>query len=321
MKSGRFSPESCWYLTTCSFQALNCCKKEAGWVSKLGLMRLDRSLKCVLLLLVVCSKLSCLQASQPFVDCIQRLTWSWVSPLVFWTRRCPSCRPSFCTWSLLRSSSCLNSNSVRWSASRGASSFKTSKAAASSSGKLARAIFAWSTRKALWFSFKTSCEAFTSPSSSICTLEAAVCPRTSYKTGLVWLRYVLISSAQAWKLSRSSRPPSKTDGWRPFGPSMAMCRIKAEQLPEITKMPERKLKVMTRSCLFKSSATMLSSDNASCKLQAAHCLSLSHHGEVCKLISYQKQRNLNNPIFSPFFRKRLFLENWQITGHKKNTKW
>ena len=33
-----------------------------------------------------------------------------------------------------------------------------------------------------------------------------------------------------------------------------------------------------------------------------------------------KQRNLKNPIFAPFFRKRLFLENWQITGHKKNTK-
>ena len=40
-----------------------------------------------------------------------------------------------------------------------------------------------------------------------------------------------------------------------------------------------------------------------------------------------KQRNLKNPIFAPFFRKkkkkkRLFLENWQITRHKKKiTKW
>ena len=31
-----------------------------------------------------------------------------------------------------------------------------------------------------------------------------------------------------------------------------------------------------------------------------------------------KQRNLKNPIFAPFFqKKKLFLENWQITGHKK----
>ena len=33
-----------------------------------------------------------------------------------------------------------------------------------------------------------------------------------------------------------------------------------------------------------------------------------------------KQRNLKNPIFAPIFRKRLFLENWQITGHKKTHK-
>ena len=35
-----------------------------------------------------------------------------------------------------------------------------------------------------------------------------------------------------------------------------------------------------------------------------------------------KHRNLKNPIFAPFFWKRLFLENWQIIGHKKkHTKW
>ena len=34
-----------------------------------------------------------------------------------------------------------------------------------------------------------------------------------------------------------------------------------------------------------------------------------------------KHRNLKNPIFAPFFWKRLFLESWQIIGHKKNTKW
>ena len=54
-----------------------------------------------------------------------------------------------------------------------------------------------------------------------------------------------------------------------------MCRIKAEQLPEITKMPERKLRVTTRNCLFKSSATMLSSHNASWKL---HPFSLNQGG-------------------------------------------
>ena len=30
-----------------------------------------------------------------------------------------------------------------------------------------------------------------------------------------------------------------------------------------------------------------------------------------------KQRNSKNPILAPFFWKRLFLENWQIIGHKK----
>ena len=33
-----------------------------------------------------------------------------------------------------------------------------------------------------------------------------------------------------------------------------------------------------------------------------------------------KQRNSKNPIFAPFFRKRLFLGNWQKTGHKKKHK-
>ena len=32
-----------------------------------------------------------------------------------------------------------------------------------------------------------------------------------------------------------------------------------------------------------------------------------------------KHRKLKNPIFAPFFWKRLFLENWQITGNKKRT--
>ena len=36
-----------------------------------------------------------------------------------------------------------------------------------------------------------------------------------------------------------------------------------------------------------------------------------------------KHRKLKNPIFAPFFWKRLFLENWQIIGHKKkkHTQW
>ena len=32
-----------------------------------------------------------------------------------------------------------------------------------------------------------------------------------------------------------------------------------------------------------------------------------------------KHRNLKNPIFAPFFWKRLFLDNCQIIGHKKKT--
>ena len=36
-----------------------------------------------------------------------------------------------------------------------------------------------------------------------------------------------------------------------------------------------------------------------------------------------KHRNLKNTIFAPFFEKRLFLENWQTTGHKttQNDNW
>ena len=34
-----------------------------------------------------------------------------------------------------------------------------------------------------------------------------------------------------------------------------------------------------------------------------------------------KHKNLKNPIFAPFFEKKKFLENWQIIGHKKHTKW
>ena len=34
-----------------------------------------------------------------------------------------------------------------------------------------------------------------------------------------------------------------------------------------------------------------------------------------------KHRNLKNPIFAPIFWKRLFLDNCQKIGHKKNTKW
>ena len=114
MKSESWSPTSCWYLTTCSFQTWNCRKKEAGWMLKLEFTMLMRSWNDTLHLLVVHCRLSCLQASQLFAVWSHLVTSSWVSPLVFWTRRHPSCMPSSLSWSLSASVSLCSSIGWNW---------------------------------------------------------------------------------------------------------------------------------------------------------------------------------------------------------------
>ena len=115
------------------------------------------------------------------------------------------------------------------------------------------------------------CEVFIMLSSSMGCFEVAVCSSTSYKARSDWERYVLISSAQAWKPSRSSRPPSKVEGWMPRWFS-TLFKLDVWQLLFHKKL-RRKPRVITRRCINRSSATMLSKSAAN-----SFVLSQGSHG-------------------------------------------
>ena len=146
-------------------------------------------------------KLSCLQASQAFVVWSHLVTWSWVSPRVFWTRRHPSCMHACFIWSL--SASVGFSSSIGWGWW------------ASSSVKFVLSSSPWSTLSALCFSFMMFWEARKMSPSSMGCFEETISPSTSYREGFSWDMCLLISSMHVWKLSRSSKSSLKLGDWMP----------------------------------------------------------------------------------------------------------
>ena len=178
-------------------------------------------------------KLSCLQVSQPFDAESHLVTWSWVSPWVLWTKRHPSCFPSFSSWSLCASFDLGSFSWFCWA-------FLSLKLALDSLTPCFSSMMLW--------------EAWKMFSSPMGCFEETISPSTSCRRGFVCDISLLISSDQTWKFSRSSMP-LLIRGRMPLGFCM-LFMPEVWQLLFHAKLTESK-QVKTRRRWSQNSATML----------------------------------------------------------------